>query len=133
MNPAFLTAVIDTLLPGDDVLPSGTRVGVTMVANTHALVLEAVSAQGGGLDAFAGAPEPERAAVLQAVERAHPEAFRALLVAVLSDYYEAPPVLAALGWRLGPPQPTGHAMSTMDDPTSKHLERVRQRDRLWRE
>jgi hypothetical protein len=86
MTPAFLAAVIDTLLPGDDVLPSGTGAGVTLAADAHAAVLEAISTQAGGMDAFAGALEPAHVAILRAVECAHPEAFRALLVAVLSDY-----------------------------------------------
>jgi hypothetical protein len=133
MTPEFLAAVIDTLLPGDAVLPSGTNAGVALAAGTHAAVLEAVLAQAGGLDAFTRAAAPARAAALQAVERTHPEAFRALLVAALSDYYESAPVLASLGWRTDPPQPTGHTVPTMDAPTWKHLERVRQRDRLWRD
>ncbi|HTO81228.1 MAG TPA: hypothetical protein VMQ73_03290 [Methylomirabilota bacterium] len=132
MIPEFLAAVIDTLLPGDDVLPSGTAAGVALAPGTHAPVLQAVRTEAGGMDAFAQAPEAARVAVLQAVERAHPETFRALLVAVLSDYYEAALVLAALGWRSDPPQPWGHALPIMDSPTSEHLERVRQRDRLWR-
>ena len=132
MTPEFLAAVIDTLLPGDDVLPSGTAAGVVLAAGAHGPVLEAVRAQAGGTDAFSRSPEPARVAAVQAVERAHPEAFRALLAAVLSDYYESPPVLAAMGWRADPPQPAGHAMPTMDDPTAERLERVRHRHRLWR-
>ena len=128
MTPEFLAAVIDTLLPGDDVLPSGTLAGVTMAANTHASVLEAVSAQAGGLDAFAGALEPARVAVLQAVERAHPEAFRALLITVLSDYYESAPALTAMGWRSDPPQPLGHELLSSD----AGIDKVRARGRLWR-
>ena len=128
MTPEFLAAVIDTLLPGDGVLPSGTRAGVTIAANTHTPVLETVSAQAGGMDAFAGAPEPARVAILLAIERAHPEAFRALLVAVLSDHYESEPVLTALGWRSDPPQPKGHQLPSSET----GIDKVRARGRLWR-
>ena len=130
MTPEFLAAVIDTLLPGDDVLPSGTGAGVALAADGHAPVLEAVCAQAGGMDAFTGAPEPACVAVLQAVERAHPEAFRALLVTVLSDYYESAPVLTAMGWRSDPPQPLGHELPSSD--TVVDIDKVRARGHLWR-
>jgi hypothetical protein len=134
MTPDFLAAVIDTLLPGDDALPSGTRAGLDPAAYiaSHRAVYDAFAAQAGGTEIFV-ADERARATILQTVERAAPDAFRSLLTAVLSDYYEAPAVLAALGWRSEPPQPTGHMMPRLDDPTADHLERVRQRGKLWRD
>jgi hypothetical protein len=128
MTPEFLAAVIDTLLPGDDALPSGPQADVALTADAHAPVLEAVSAQAGGMDAFSSAPEPARVTILRAVEHAHPEAFRALLVAVLSDYYESAPVLTAMGWRSDPPQPLGHELPSSDT----GIDKVRARSRLWR-
>ena len=128
MTPEFLAAVIDALLPGDDVLPSGTRAGVTLAADAHSQVLDAVRTQALGMDAFAGAPEPARVTVLQAVERTHPEAFRALLVSVLSDFYESTPVLTAMGWRSDPPQPLGYELPSSDI----GIDKVRARGRLWR-
>ena len=134
MTPTFLAAVIDTLLPGDDVLPSGTRAGVTIAAQAaHEAVLSAISVQAGGGDAFAAATENKRIEILRAVERAAPDAFRALLTAVLSDYYEAPPALAALGWRSEPPQPTGHRVTPLDNSAIERSERVRRRSKLWRD
>jgi hypothetical protein len=134
MTPEFLAAVIDTLLPGDDALPSGTQAGLNPAAYgaSHRAVFGAIAAQAGGDDLFARADENVRCAALAAIERAAPDAFRALLVSVLSDYYEAPPVLAALGWRTDPPQPAGHAMPELNDLTAERLERARRRAKLWR-
>lgn len=128
MTPEFLAAVIDTLLPGDDALPAGTRAGVVLGADTHARVLVAVVTQAGGADAFARAPEPARVTILQAVERAQPEAFRTMLVSALFEYYASAPVLAAMGWRSDPPQPLGHELPSSDTGP----DRVRARGRLWR-
>ncbi len=99
MTPEFLAAVVDTLLPGDDVLPSGMRAGLdpAAYAASHRAVLDAIAAQAGSFERFLQADESTRTGALTAVERALPDAFRALLVAVLSDYYEAPTVLTALG------------------------------------
>ena len=96
-------------------------------AQVHRLVLEAIDAE-----AFVGADAAARTTMLGAVERALPDAFRSLLVAVLSDYYESAPVLAALGWRAEPPQPAGHAPPAMDAATRAALQPVAARGRLWR-
>ena len=134
MTPAFLAAVIDTLLPGDGVLPSGTRAGLdpAIHAGPHRDVFDAIAAQAGSFERFIQADESVRSVALTVVERTLPDAFRALLVAVLSDYYEASAVLTALGWRTDPPQPAGHALPSLDGPTAERLERVRQRNKLWR-
>jgi hypothetical protein len=135
MTPEFLAAVLDTLLPGDDVLPSATRAGLDPVAYAaqHRAVFEAIAAQAGGLEPFVRADENARNMAVRAVERAAPDIFRTLLTIVLSDYYEAPSVLAALGWRSEPPQPTGHAVPAMDKSTTQRLDRIRRRGKLWRD
>ena len=46
-----------------------------------------------------------------------PEAFKALLAEALATYYEAAPVIAALGWRVAPPQPHGHDVAANDEAT----------------
>jgi hypothetical protein len=132
MSPAFLAAVVDTLLPGEDVLPSGTAAGLplTAYADSHRAVLDAIAAH--TRESFIQAGEAARANVLQAVERSMPDAFRALLTAVLSDYYESEPVLTALGWPTHPPQPMGHAVAVIDDATAARIDRVARRGRLWR-
>jgi hypothetical protein len=134
MTPEFLAAVVDTLLPGDDALPSGTRAGLdlTAYAVAHRGTFDAIAAHTGGPEAFVAADEGARTAALQAVEHAARAAFHTLLTSVLSDYYEAAPVLAALGWPSRPPQPIGHSVSSPDALTTERLERVRNRCTLWR-
>jgi hypothetical protein len=141
MTPEFLAAVIDTLLPGEEKvppgatpLPSGTQAGLDPAAfsNAHRAVFDAIAVRAGSCELFVRADEGARSAIVKTVERALPDAFRALLTTVLSDYYEAPPVLAALGWRSEPPQPAGHAIPTTDEPTVRRLARVTERGALWR-
>jgi len=141
MNPAFLAAVADTLLPGDaggsdgyPPLPPASAAGVDLasVANSHSAVFEAIAKQTSGVEAFANAAEAVRIAAVQTVERAMPDAFRAFLSALLADYYEAPAVLTAMGWRTDPPQPRGHAMPELSDAAFKRLGRVQARGKLWR-
>jgi hypothetical protein len=135
MTPEFLAAVIDMLLPGDDALPSGTRAGLDPAAfvEPHRAVFDAIAAEVGGPAVFARTDECTRNAAVRAVERAAPDAFRTLLTAVLANYYEAPAVLAALGWRGEPPQPTGHRVAPFDNSGAERLERVRRRSKLWRD
>lgn len=135
MTPEFLAAVIDTLLPGDSVLPSGTGAGLRpdVYATSHRELFAAVAARAGNMDNLAKAGERDRTATLQAVEMALPDPFRALLTAALSDYYESPAVLTALGWPVSPPQPAGHIVSPHDGPTAERSERVRHRGALWRD
>jgi hypothetical protein len=134
MTPEFLAAVIDTLLPGDEALPSGTQAGLdpAVYAKSHRTLLDTIATQAGSVGRFAQADESTRATVLTAAERSLPDAFRALLVTVLSDYYEAPAVLAALGWRVDPPQPTGHAVPTLQDLAAGRLAFAQRRGKLWR-
>lgn len=133
MTPDFLAAVIDTLLPGDEVLPAGTRAGLDPVAYvaSHRAAFDAIAAEARSVEQFLSADEEVRTSILRVVERAVPDASRALLVAMLTDYYKAPAVLAALGWRTDPPQPAGHAVPKLDDATAVRLERVRRRAKLW--
>jgi hypothetical protein len=124
MDP-FLTAVIDTLLPGDAVLPSGTRAGVTLTGSEPALAL---------LDraAFVAAAQKQRDVLMLDVAATHSSAFRALLMPLLQDYCESDAVLQALGWRGGAPQPHGHALAAADADTMRLLDAVRQRGPIWR-
>ena len=135
MTPEFLAAVLDTLLPGDEALPSATQAGLdpAAYAGSHHAAFDVIAAQAGGAEAFLRTDDDRRAAALRTVERIAPDAFRALLTAVLSDYYEAPAVLAPLGWRSEPPQPAGHAVPTIDEPTTQRLDRIRRRGKLWRD
>jgi len=126
MTPEFLAAVIDTLLPGDDVLSSGSAAGVRL--DDHA-VLRTIAARSGGEATFVAASEPARIAVLEAIERTEPAAFRALVTATLADYCDSPAVLTALGWSAAPPQPTGHRLLSTDESRTSAAQR---RPPLWR-
>src|SRR5438093_166849 len=135
MTEAFLCAVVDTLLPADDGLPSGTAAGVTEKLVDHlrthesvSRVLAHVAARTGGEAGFVAADEPTRVATLQAVEQEGGVAF-VLLVLVLADYCEAEPVLRAFGWRSDPPQPRGFELPSFDEAV---LAKAKRRGRLWR-
>ena len=142
MTPEFLRAVVDTLLPGEQgdapasaALPSGSAAGVDLAKYAAAArpVLDAIARAAGGAPAFARASEAARAAALSTVEQNLPDAFRALVTPVLTDYYESPAVLIAFGWRAEPPQPLGHALPPTDEVTHQQLDRVKRRNKLWRD
>lgn len=143
MIPDFLSAIVDTLLPGDDdppQLPTGTAAGVAARLAAHLVarrdsarleaVLAAIASAARGEDAFVRAGAAERVATLRGVEAEMRGPFRALVALVLEDYYEAETVLLAMGWRTEPPQPQGHALSPPVDEAL--LEPVRRRSRMWR-
>jgi hypothetical protein len=96
-------------------------------------VLRLIAERAGGEDAFARASLPARTEVLEAVESECFNDFRALVTSLLQDYYEAPSVLAAMGWREGAAQPLGHAVPEADDATLARLDKVRARGPLWRQ
>jgi hypothetical protein len=133
MTSAFLTALLDTLLPGEPPLPRGSAAGLDLraVADAHHPLLDAIAAQAGGADSFASASEAERIVVLNEIERTMRDSFRALLAAILTEYYDSDAVLTAMGWRTEPPQPAGHAVEPVGEATLQMLEKVRQRRKLW--
>ena len=142
MNAAYVAAVVDTLLPGDSggaggeaTLPPGNAaaIDIGVLARSHDVVFEAIAKQAGGADAFSASSELARIAVVQAIERAMPDAFRALLSALLADYYESPSVLSAMGWRTDPPQPQGHTLNVNNSRMPERIGRVRARSKLWRD
>lgn len=142
MSEPFLSAVVDTILPGEReghgaaaALPSGTQAGLVLRPDDrrHAGVLRLIANRGGGEAAFAAASPEGRAAVLAAVEQESFEAFRALVATLLQDYYETPAVLAAMGWRGGGAQPQGHQVPQADAATLRRLDKVRARGPIWRE
>jgi hypothetical protein len=129
----MLLAVLDTLLPGDrgePPLPRASDAALDL-ATLERLAGPVVTALGDG-DGFLTASPGERTVRLRAVEQTQPEAFGTLLAEALAAYYQAAPVLAALGWRTAPPQPHGHDVAPTDGATLRLLETVRTRGRLWR-
>jgi gluconate 2-dehydrogenase subunit 3-like protein len=141
MTSLFLSALVDTLLPGDQgspPLPTGTAAGVAtklerlIVGPDRALrdaVLQAIASAARGEDAFVRADAAERIASVRQVEAGMAGPFQTLVALVLRDYYEADVVLLAMGWRAEPPQPQGHVLPPFDEAL---LEPVRQRGRMWR-
>jgi hypothetical protein len=133
MTHATLHAVLDTLLPGDGgepPLPPASVAGLDLAK--LARLAEPVIAALGDPDGFVAAVPADRVARLRIVELNVPAAFKALLAEALASYYEAPPVLAALGWRVAPPQPHGHDVAPDDDALFRSLEKVKSRGRRWR-
>jgi hypothetical protein len=141
VTPEFLSAVVDTLLPGDrgvPPLPTGTAAGVAaklehLVADRdralREVVLQAIASAARSEDAFVRMDAAGRIASVRQVEAEMPGPFRALVALVLQDYYEAEIVLLAMGWRAEPPQPRGHLLPPFDEAL---LEPVRRRGRIWR-
>ena len=133
MSRVLLLAMLDTLLPGDagqPPLPPASESGLDL--GTLERLAEPVLAALADRDAFLMASPADRVALLRVVETNAPDAFKALLTEALATYYEAPPVVAALGWRIAPPQPHGHEVAPNDDATWHALEKVKARGKLWR-
>ncbi len=126
----FLEAAIDALVPGDDVLPSGTAAGVRIDAATHGAVLGAIARAAGGEEAFAHGDPSARASAVGDAERAVPAAFAALVLAIVEEYYDSDAVILALGWTVEPPQPNGHPLPAFDEGL---LASVKLRGSIWRE
>jgi hypothetical protein len=145
MTNAFLDAVVDTILPGERArsdaspgaspLPPGTRAGLRLKPKDAAqeAVLQLIAGHAGGEEAFTRASFSTRTAVLETVESESFDGFRALVSSLLQDYYEAPSVLAAMGWREAPAQPLGHDVPEADETTLRRLDKVRARAPLWRQ
>ena len=139
MTPEFLSAIVDTFLPGDHgapPLPTGIAVGVVMKLKLVAgpdraidAVLQAIASAAGGEEAFVRADAAGRIASVRRVETEMPGPFRALVGLLLQDYYEADAVVLAMGWRADPPQPEGHPLAPFDDAL---LAPVKRRGRMWR-
>lgn len=133
MTRVMMLAVLDTMLPGDagqPPLPAASEAGLDLAKLER--LAEPVVAALADRDAFLVAAPADRVALLRVVELNVPEAFKALLAEALATYYEAPPVVAALGWRMAPPQPHGHDVAPADDAIWRALEKVKERGQLWR-
>jgi hypothetical protein len=142
MSRALLAALAETLLPaeadpppGSPPLPGAAAAGIDLAPYEDAArpVLALIEALPGGGGGFVAASSAERAAIVEAVEQRAPEMLRALLAAILPDYYEASEVLLAFGWRAEPPQPRGHTVIEMDEDARAALERVRWRGKISRD
>lgn len=133
MNREMLFAILDTMFPGDEgepPLPAASAAGLDF-AKLERLAEPVAAALGEG-DGFRMAAPADRVARLRIVELNAPAAFKALLSEALASYYEAPAALAALGWRVAPPQPHGHELAPDAGEICQKLEKVKGRGQLWR-
>ena len=133
MTRAVLLAILDTMFPGDDgepPLPPASEAGLDLAKLER--LAEPIAAALGDAEAFLAAAPADRVARLRIVELNASAAFKSLLAEILASYYESPPVLAALGWRVAPPQPHGHELPPNDDESFRALEKVKRRNQLWR-
>ncbi len=100
---AELVALVDVLLPGDDLFPQASAVGLQAVLADRlrarrgdagiAELLGALEACGGPLHALA---DDQRAAVVARFELGHAELFALVRAAAYLGYYESPAVQAAI-------------------------------------
>ncbi len=133
MTRVLLLAMLDTMFPGDadqPPLPAASEAGLDLAKLER--LAEPVAAALADRDAFLLAAPADRVAQLRIAELNVPDAFKALLAEALATYYEAAPVVAALGWRTAPPQPHGHDVAPNDDVTWRGLKKVTARGQLWR-
>lgn len=129
MTPAHLRLLADLILPGDETgLPPGSLVPDVMavLAQSPSPIKRLVDDHPDFADAA------RRHNVLTTIEAQHPQDFRDLVLALIKAYYEAGPVLEAMGWRSAPPQPQGHVVAPMDATLAPALAKVAERKRLWR-
>jgi hypothetical protein len=129
MTPTQLRLLADLLLPGDaEGLPPGSLVpDVMLVLSESTSPIKDLAASHPD---FADARK--RPAVLIRLEQDHPQAFRDLVMALIKPYYEAGPVLEAMGWRSAPPQPQGHKAVPMEEALASQLAKIAGRERIWR-
>ena len=94
MNPAFLRAVVDALLPaeadppaGRTPLPSGTAAGIDLARYPEEArpVLGLIAARSGGKTAFLAAAPEARSASILAMKDTDQEALESLLSRILPD------------------------------------------------
>jgi hypothetical protein len=133
MSRVMLLAVLDTMFPGDTgepPLPTASQAGLDLGKLER--LAEPVIAALADRDAFLMAAPADRVVQLRIAELNVAEPFKTLLAEALATYYEAPLVIAALGWRAAPPQPHGHDVAPNDDSSWRSLEKVKARGQLWR-
>ena len=114
----------------------GTMAGVYFLQRLSCYIVPLVmmiAKAAGSKTAFAEQTPEAKTEVLREVDRG-PDgaAFKAMVATALHDYYTSDTVVAALGWRQGAPQPSGHKLVEADEATWQRLEKVKCRTRLWR-
>lgn len=131
-----LAALLETLLPGDDVWPGASELDLATVVVDRVGMAEGHAEAIGRLlallpDSFGAASIDERERALRAHESTAD--FGAALLVAYDAYYIHERVLGLLETRCGyvthPPQPTGFELEPFDE---SRLARVREREPFWR-
>lgn len=141
----FLTAVVDTLLPGlpateqQPALPAASQLSIDrqllrqLADQTQheqlAQRLHLLAQVAGGMDNFIAGDESQRIAAVSALEQMDPAAFYAFLLVIAAAYYQTDEVIRAMGWYVDPPQPRGYPLPIFDEAL---LAPVKTRSALWR-
>ncbi|MFN8495611.1 MAG: hypothetical protein U0350_48910 [Caldilineaceae bacterium] len=141
----FLTAVVDTLLPGlpatadQPALPAASQIGLERHLLRHLLEhpqreqltqrLHALAKVAGGVENFSLGDVALRTAAVQTLEQSDSAAFYAFLLVIAAAYYQTDEVIRALGWYVDPPQPRGYPLPLFDE---QLLTPVKTRAALWR-
>jgi hypothetical protein len=135
---AFLTAVLDTLVPAEPPWPAAGALGcaeaveqLSRASDSHWIALAACLAAIRELCApatFAALDPDRRESLLLEVESALPAQFSLLAELAYSAYYLRPEAHAACGYQ-GPPQPLGYSLPPFDP---ARLNRQRRKPPLWR-
>ncbi|MGH2532770.1 MAG: hypothetical protein ACRDJW_10755 [Thermomicrobiales bacterium] len=122
---ARLAALVEVLLPGDELFPPASTVGVQAVLADRLrtclgsdAVARVVARLETETEAIVDLPPARRVEAVSRLEREDPDLFAFVLTATYYAYYAAPPVIEALR-ALGhdyndTPQPHGYAMTPFD-------------------
>lgn len=114
-----VAALCDLIIPGDDVYPAPSAIGLPSRLAGHERFAPTADAVLGLLpEPISKLPREAAISALRAVEAAHPLVFGWLIIAVYSLYYSDPAVLPAIeqdfDYAARPPQPLGHSMEPFD-------------------
>ena len=122
-----LSALIDVLIPGDDLFPAASLAGATGLVFERLRALEgerfvedllAYLDQAAGGREFAALPSEEQRRLVAQLERERPSWFEQLRMVTYLSYYQLPPVVRAvraLGFEYNEaPQPRGYSMDPFD-------------------
>ena len=131
-----LAAVLDVLIPADAGFPPAGAIALEHVlsaaaasAELEALLDQALRAIAEAATDFSARGADERETLLREIERAHPDAFDALVRHTYAGYYSHPEIVTRLGLTPGPLHPRGHRIEDAELPD---LTRVMTRGPLYR-
>lgn len=114
-----MSAMLDTMIPGDADFPAASAIGLHAALAAHDRFAAPYAALLAELPASFGAlPQAGKVATLTDIETRHPTLFNTLTVGAYSLYYTHPQVAAVIealtGHTARPPQPIGHPLEPFD-------------------